>query len=339
MSTKDKIARFIEKRGSASSAELSKHFDISQQAVNIHLRNLIDVGTIVKTGSTRNARYYAPSQGPATASFSRQFDLPGLDESSVYTRIAAMLNLRRLLRANVESIVHYAFTEILNNAIDHSHAMKCQVKVVLSAGKLLFEIRETGIGVFYSIEKKLNLEDEQEAMIELIKGKTTTMPEAHTGEGIFFASKVADRFSIRSHKIHIEWDRGHDDVFVSTPHFRKGTTVVFEIRRDSRTRLDDVFGEYAPEEYDYDFQKTRIQVKLLEVEYISRSEAKRLAHNLNKFLEVKLDFRSVDKVGRGFADEIFRVFAEKNPGIRIVAVNASRNVAAIIRHAGGVVHE
>ena len=339
MTTKDKISSFIEKRGSASSAELSKYLNMSRQAVNVHLRALLDAGTVVKTGSTRNARYHAPSQAPATATFSRQLDLPGLDESRVYTQIGTTLNLRRLLPANVESIVHYAFTEILNNAIDHSHAKKCQVKLILSAGKLLFEIRETGIGIFHSIEKKLNLEDEQEAMIELIKGKTTTMPEAHTGEGIFFTSKVADRFSIRSHKIHIEWDRGHDDVFVSTPHFRKGTTVVFEIRRDSRTRLEDIFSEYAPEEYDYEFQKTRIQVKLLEVEYISRSEAKRLAHNLNKFLDVKLDFRSVNKVGQGFVDEIFRVFAKENPGIRIVAVNASRNVAAMIRHAGGVVHD
>ena len=339
MYTKDKISRFIEKRGSASSAELSKYLNISRQAINVHLRALLDAGTVVKTGSTRNARYYARSNAPPTASCSRDFGLTGLDESRVYAQIAATLNLRRLLRPNVESVVHYAFTEILNNAIDHSHANKCQVKVILSAGKLLFEIRESGIGVFHSIAKKLDLEDEQEAMIELIKGKTTTMPEAHTGEGIFFTSKVADRFSIRSHKIHIEWDRDLDDVFVSTPHFRKGSTVVFEIRRDSRTKLEDIFDEYAPEEYGFEFHKTRIHVKLLETEYISRSEAKRLIHNLNKFIDVELDFRGVNKVGQGFADEIFRVFAKENPSTNIVAVNASQNVAAIIRHAGGAAHD
>lgn len=335
--TKEKINKFIEKRGSASSSELSEYLDISRQAVAVHLRALLDAGTIVKTGSTRNARYHTPAQAPASASLSRQLELRELDEGRVYTELATTLNLRRLLRTNIEAIVHYAFTEILNNAIDHSYAKACRIKVILSAGKLQFEIRETGVGVFHSIVKKLNLEDEQEAMIELIKGKTTTMPESHSGEGIFFTSKVADRFSIRSHKIHIEWDRSHDDVFVSTPHFRKGTTVVFEIRRESRTRLENIFNEYAPEEYDYEFQKTRIDVKLLEKEYISRSEAKRLVHNLNRFLDVRLDFRSVNKVGQGFADEIFRVFANENPDIKIVAVNATRNVTALIRHAGGTI--
>ena len=247
------------------------------------------------------------------------------------------MNFRRLLKVNVESIVHYAFTEILNNAIDHSHAKTCQVKVVMSAGKLLFEIRETGIGVFHSIASKLNLNDEQEAMIELIKGKTTTLPEAHTGEGLFFSSKVADRFSLRSHKIQVEWNRKHDDVFVSTPHFRKGTTVVFEIRRGSRTKLENVFDEYAPEEYDFEFQKTLIQVKLLDTEYVSRSEAKRLTHNLSNFTEVQLDFRGVNRVGQGFSDQVFRVFANENPNINIVAINATRNVAAMISHSGGVV--
>lgn len=338
MRTKDKISRFIAKRGSASSAELSKYLGISRQAVNVHMRGLLDAGTVVKTGSTRNARYYASSQAPATASFSRQLDLPGLDESRVYTQIGTMLNLRKLLRANVEAIVHYAFTEILNNAIDHSHAKKCQVKLILSAGNLLFEIRETGIGVFYSIADKLNLHNEQEAMIELVKGKTTTMPEAHTGEGIFFTSKVADRFSVRSHKIRIEWNRQQDDVFVSTPHSRKGTTVVFEIRRNSRTRLEDVFDKYAPEDYDYKFQKTKVHVKLLQPEYISRSEGKRLAYNLEKFIEVELDFRGVKNLGQGFADEIFRVFAEDHPGTAIHAVNVSDNIIAMIRHVGGTAH-
>ncbi|MFQ5547626.1 MAG: STAS-like domain-containing protein [Woeseia sp.] len=337
MSTKDRIARFIEQRGSASSAELGKYLGISRQAVNAHLRALLDAGTVVKTGSTRNARYHTPSQAPATASFSREYGLAGLDESRVFARIATTLSLRRVLRANVESIVHYAFTEILNNAIDHSQADKCRVRLTLGAGKLLFEIRETGIGIFRSIRDKLDLEDEQEAMIELIKGKMTTMPQAHTGEGIFFTSKVADRLSIRSHKTQIEWDREHDDVFVSTPHFRKGTTVDFEIRRDSRTRLEDIFSEYAPEEYDYEFQKTRVHVKLLETVYISRSEAKRLTHNLNRFLNVELDFRDVDRIGQGFADEVFRVFAADNPDTKVVSINASRNVAAMIRHAGGAV--
>jgi hypothetical protein len=111
--------------------------------------------------------------------------------------------------------------------------------------------------------------------------------------------------------------------------------VRFEIRKDSRTRLESVFEKFAPEAYDYQFQKTRVLVKLLQNEYVSRSEAKRLMHNLHKFSEVELDFREVRQVGQGFADEVFRVFASEHPDVEIRPVNVSKNIAAMIQHAGG----
>ena len=107
------------------------------------------------------------------------------------------------------------------------------------------------------------------------------------------------------------------------------------IRRDARTRLEDVFQRFAPEEYDYRFEKTRLQVKLLRSDYVSRSEAKRLLANLGKFTEVELDFRGVERVGQSFADEVFRVFARDHPETTIRATNANTAIAAMIRHAGG----
>jgi hypothetical protein len=100
-------------------------------------------------------------------------------------------------------------------------------------------------------------------------------------------------------------------------------------------KLEDVFSEFAPAEYDYRFDKTRVLVKLLQRDYVSRSEAKRLVLNLEKFAEIELDMRGVRQVGQGFADEIFRVFAAKHPSVRVRVVNADANVAAMIRHAGG----
>ena len=84
-------------------------------------------------------------------------------------------------------------------------------------------------------------------MVELVKGKTTTMPEAHSGEEIFFVSRAADRFCLRSHRQQIEWNRAKNDVFVSTPRFIRGTLVRFEIGIHSRTRLEDVFASSHPE--------------------------------------------------------------------------------------------
>ena len=330
-STREMIREYIEENGSATGPELAEYLGITRQAVSLHLRRLIGAAEIFKTGSTRAARYFPRDAATAERQVKRDLALQNLDESIVYEDIAITLTLSQLAD-NVESIMHYAFTEMLNNAIDHSVSDRCTVEVRLDATKITFTVRDSGIGAFHSIADKFDLADEHVAMIELIKGKTTTQPHAHSGEGIFFVSRAADRFVLRSHRLQIEWDHDRDDVFVSEPRFLKGTLVQFEIRRDSRTRLEDVFAEFAPEEYDFQFEKTRVLVKLLRRQYVSRSEAKRLLHNLDKFSEIELDMRDVASVGQGFADEVFRVFASAHPGIIIRAINAGQAVEAMFQH-------
>lgn len=333
-STRDAIHLYVRRKGSATGPELSEHLGITRQAVNLQLRKLISAGEIFKTGSTRGARYFPSDAAPKARRIQRKLSLAGLDESVVYEDVAISLNLSQL-SPNVEAIVHYGFTEMLNNAIDHSKSDQCTIEVGVDATRIRFSVKDGGIGAFHSIAEKFGLQDEHAAMIELIKGKTTTMPEAHSGEGIFFVSRSADRFVLRSHRLQIEWDRDRDDVFVSDPRFTRGTLVQFEIRKDSRTRLEDVFAEFAPEHYDYQFQKTRVLVKLLRRDYVSRSEAKRLLYNLDKFSEIELDMRDVVNVGQGFADEVFRVFATANPEIVLRTTNAAKAVAAMIRHVSG----
>ena len=332
MTTRDQITEYLKQHGSAGSQELSAAIGISRQALNLHLRALIDAGVLTKTGSTRNARYHCASQQPIEGSFTAQYRSDGLDEHRVYERLALSLNLKPLLKSNVESVAHYAFTEMLNNAIDHSDSEKISVKSELGTAALTFEIKDWGKGLFASIAEKFSLEDEHAAMVELIKGKTTTMPEAHSGEGIFFTSRSVDRLILRSHKIQLEWDRAKDDVFVSTPRHVKGTNVRAQISRNSRLRLEDLFSHYAPEEFDYEFNKTQIKIKLLRKDYISRSEAKRLLVNLDKFKFVELDFRDVLTLGQGFADEVFRVFRTNNQDTEITPINAGPAIQAMIRH-------
>lgn len=54
--------------------------------------------------------------------------------------------------------------------------------------------------------------------------------------------------------------------------------------------------------------------------------------NLDKFSEVVLDFRDVQSVGQGFADEVFRVFARRYPTIVLKTENANSVIDAMIRH-------
>jgi anti-sigma regulatory factor (Ser/Thr protein kinase) len=333
MNSRQKILAALARRRSATGPELARALGVSRQAINPHLRALITSGDVVRTGVTRAARYMLAGRAPPAAVLSRHLDLAGLDEGEVWNEFAARLNLHASLRANVEAIAHYAFTEMLNNAIEHSEATRCHISFRLEPGRLAFEIRDPGIGAFQSIASKLHFKDEETAMVELMKGRTTTMREAHTGEGLFFTSRIADRFVLRSHRIRIEWSLARDDVFVSNPRFLKGTEVRFEVQRSARQKLERVFHEYAPEAYDFEFARTKVLVRLLQKDYVSRSEARRLLANLEKFREVTLDFKGVRSAGQGFADEIFRVFAGRHPDIRIEVENANSAVEAMIRHA------
>lgn len=329
------ILAYLARRRTTSGRELTVHLGITRQALHLHLRELIRAGRVVKTGSTRGARYALAGKRIPSASLRLALRLPGLDEALVYERIATTLNLRTQLKPNVEGIVRYAFTEILDNAVEHSRAQKGQVRVRLTPAAVGFEVRDAGIGIFHSIRSKFRLEDEEAALLELVKGKTTTLHERHPGQGIFFTSRVADLFRLRSHRMGVEWNRARGDVFVSRERSLAGTRVEFQVERGTRQRLEDVFAEFAPAEYDYRFEKTKVLVKLLQKEYVSRSEARRLLANLDRFREVVLDFKDVRSIGQGFADEVFRVFAAAPSGTKLTAVGANRVVDAMLRHAQG----
>ena len=332
MDAKRKILAYLARRRSATGGDLRSYLGVSRQALSIHVRSLAEAGKVVRSGAARGARYMLRDRAPPPAAVSRVLRTRGLDEARVWDELATGLNLHHALRPNVGAIAHYAFTEMLNNAIEHSEACRCSVRFRFEPGMLSFEVRDPGIGVFHSIASKLRLEGEHAALVELLKGRTTTMREAHTGEGIFFTARVADRFVLRSHRIQVEWSRLRDDVLVSNPRILKGTLVSFSIQRSSRLLLERIFGQFAPEEYDFRFQKTKVLVKLLQRDFVSRSEAKRLVANLEKFSEIVLDFRDVKSVGQGFADEIFRVFARRHPGVKIATENTTPAVGAMIRH-------
>lgn len=53
--------------------------------------------------------------------------------------------------------------------------------------------------------------------------------------------------------------------------------------------------------------------------------------NLEKVREIVLDFRDARSVGQGFADEVFRVFANHHPGIVLWPENPSPAIMAMIR--------
>ena len=65
--------------------------------------------------------------------------------------------------------------------------------------------------------------------------------------------------------------------------------------------------------------------------YVSRSQARRVLTNLDKFKSIVLDFDQVPTIGQAFADEIFRVFATKHQEIQITPINMNEAVDFMVR--------
>ena len=335
MSPKGNILKYLSKHQMVSGREIAEYMGVSRQAVNKHLKALIQSGEVVKEGSTRGATYKLREKDGREKSarkFEKTYSVKNLEEDTVYKEIEMYLNLEKKLNSYASDIVRYAFTELLNNAIEHSQSAKCSIKAGFDSYDFYFKIRDFGIGVFFSIFHKFDLTDENTAIGELLKGKTTTMAGRHTGEGIFFTSKAADRLSLRSHKLDLVFDNVKEDSFIEQKRYLKGTDIFFSVSKRSKRKLDKVFQDYAPEDFDYRFDRTRVQVKLFQKQYVSRSEAKRLVHGLDKFAEIILDFTGVKSIGQGFADEVFRVFQQEHPDIVIKTENVSPALEPMIRH-------
>lgn len=333
--TKDRILGLLADGEARTATELAGMLGISRQAVSKHLRGLIASGGVIKTGATKGARFRLAKPGeaaPTERRFAKRLLLEGLEEDQVFSDIAARLSLREGLSPEAFAIVNHAFTEILNNAVEHSGSAYCHLDFVLDTHDVRFDIRDFGIGVFHSIQSKFDLEDEDAAVAELLKGKATTMAERHSGEGLFFTSKVADRFVLRSHLTTVLFRSGGDDIHVEEGRLLEGTDAQFAVSARSRRKLDAVFRQYAPEEFDYKFEKTRVLVRIQAGECISRSEAKRLVARLENFREVALDFTGVTALGQAFADEVFRVFVRANPALTLRLMNLRPTLRPLVEH-------
>lgn len=315
---------------------------ISRQAIHRYLNIFIREGLILKMGSgKRNATYILNSAAVRKKilgkkkTFNKRVRLASLKEDQLLAEVKAQHGLLGNLSANALSIFQFAFTEMVNNAIDHSGSKFANTSVFVDTESALFYVADTGVGVFKNVCAKKGLLNEMEAIQDILKGKTTTAPDAHSGEGIFFTSKAADRFILESHRKRLIVDNIIGDVFVEDCRFRKGTHVSFEIKAKSSKDLTQIFHDYTGEKFQFD--RSSIAVKLFASgdAYISRSQAKRLLHSMESFRRVTLDFIGVPTVGQAFADEIFRVFKKGHPEIEITAENCNENVDFMIKRALG----
>ena len=315
----EKIRRQIVRDVKYHPSDIVRHiaqlFSITPQAVGNHIKRLEKEGYIESTGSRKGKRYFPGDIRHYSSYFKVSADH---DEYKLWRE--QFSSVTEGLKENVYDICQYGFTEMVNNVIDHSGGEEFYARIIRTSDNITIDVLDLGEGIFRRIKRLCNLDDERESLLELSKGKFTTDPDNHSGEGIFFTSRAFDEFFIDSKGL--QFTHNHKLVydFLDVSGFgdgqELGTHVFMKIARDSERVLDSIYKEFGIGAEDYRFSKTIVPVRLAQYDndkLVSRSQAKRLLSGLEKFQNIILNFEGVPSIGQSFADEIFRVYKLAHP--------------------------
>lgn len=305
-------------------------FQASNKTIYRYLQEMTVQGLLQKEG----AQYRLQSE-KYEQSF-RSSELKSADEDRIFRDY-----IRRYVQEfpdNVRDIWYYAFTEMMNNAIDHSQASLIRVTIQKNSLHTTMILYDDGIGIFKKIKEHFAYDSLEDAIEDLFKGKLTTDPDHHTGEGIFFTSRMLDMFAVISNgKVFSrdKYDQLNRDVHVliasTGTDALPGTFVFMRLSNKSQRSDTEVFDEYADTEGG--FTRTKVPMKNIYDSWpVSRSQAKRLCRGFELFREVELDFAEIPKIGQGFAHELFVVWQKSHPGTRLIPVGANDTVQKMITH-------
>lgn len=326
------ILHHVDDVGRIAASEIAKTFGISRQAVFKNIQELVKSGVLTKNDSAEHPYRITPLK-----ELSITIPIgPDSQEDKIWKDSIAPLLAD--LKDNVREICHYGFTEMCNNVIDHSKASSAAIWVTVDALVVRMVIQDYGMGIWKKLQEECHLDDPRHALLELTKGKLTTDPKRHTGEGIFFTSRMFDKFFLASDRLTFcRFREGDEWLFdIKEDDSGPGTRVSMVIHGDSERTTKEVFNKFTADLDDYGFTRTQLLVQLAKYEgdhLVSRSQAKRLLARLEKFKEVYLDFSGVTDIGQAFADEIFRVFQNEHPSVRLIPVKASPDVQRMIKRA------
>jgi hypothetical protein len=308
--------------------DLTRHyaerFKISRVSANKYIQRLETDGWIARSGPSTHPVFSPGYQ----RRISKRYSLNGLEE-----HIAWEKDFRPFfqLTPNVQNLASHGFTEMMNNAIDHSGGKSVFAWMDQDERNLYIIISDNGIGIFAKITNALNLPDMRQALFELSKGKLTTDPSKHSGEGVFFTSRMFDSYEITANGLQFNHrdDSPNDWLREEKGIFEEGTTVFMRIALTSPRTAADVYAQFTDAPEDYGFSKTVVPMKLArygDEQLVSRSQAKRLIARFDRFKIVILDFDGIQEIGQAFADELFRVYAMAHPEVELIPKNMTTQV-------------
>lgn len=324
----ESLRRLVEERGTVANRDVAARLGVSPATSHRLLSAFVTSGVLERVGKGRSAGY-------RFARIHQRFRLGGLDESAAWQKIERRIDAVWPLGRNEADNLAYAATEIINNSIDHSDGSWVEVSAEFGGGgSTEVRVLDNGVGALHRICEDFSYPSPREAIVQLEKGKLTSDPANHSGEGLFFSSKAVSRFRLESQGVAWVVDNVVHDTAIGPSDLRKGTRVTLEVIAGRVPPLTRVFAEYTdPEDLVFDKTRTTIKLAAMGARLISRSQAERVVARLETFQRAVLDFTGVEMVGQGFCDEVFRVFARRHPEVEIDPYGMNDNVAFMVARA------
>lgn len=318
------IRAYILEKVATSTPDLSTHvaetFEINRNTAHKYIKQLVDEGVLTreKRGKyvlRRTEETYEISAPQSESLIFSEYFAPWIKDQA----------------SNVRLIWEYAFTEMVNNVIDHSESDSVLIRVLQDTYRTRVLISDRGVGIFQKIKNHLALPTLEEAVFELFKGKLTTDQSRHSGEGIFFTSRLMDEFFIFSDQKIFAHNKYDESSLIDDFPSGCGTVVYMSLANNSQKQISQVFDKYS--NVDGGFSKTSVLLKhVFESPPVSRSQAKRVCNRLENFAEVTLDFDGIEWMGQGFAHQIFVLFASEHPEVELLTTNMNDAVLQMYRH-------
>ncbi len=234
----------------------------------------------------------------------------------------------------VQRMAQHGFTELLNNAIDHSGGSEVTVSMRQTPLHFQLLVSDDGCGLFDRMAKNFDINDPHLALLELCKGKLTSAPERHTGHGLYFSSQLADVFGLHANGLAFqrhEWERVQ---WRTTRHCgQPGTSIFMGLALDTKRTLDEVLRAHSADGKGYGFARTTVPLHLLASNgnLASRADAKRAVARLTGFRRAVIDFAGVKEVSHAFADEMFRIFSRDHPETRLVPIGMTPQIMEMVQ--------
>lgn len=314
--------------GDALPAHLMQRLQISRRQAGLLLRRLEALQWLRSCGTPRAPRHVP---GPLRQVV-RRYALAGLQEDQPWRQDFAPCFA---LPPAVQAMAQHAFTELLNNAVDHSCGTQVTVSMRQTPLQLQLLVSDDGVGLFRRVAEHFDLAEPAVAMLELAKGKLTSDPARHCGHGLFFTAQLADVFDLHANTAAFQrrgWDGGR--WHSQRPVTQAGTSIYLAIALDTPRTLEQVLHAHSADGASYGFDRTRVPLGLLLApgtrQLSSRAEARRVLARLERFTIAEIDFSGVEQIAHGFADEMFRVQPPLHPRLQVQPVGMNARVAAML---------